>query len=210
MSPPNSTGGIACNKARLPYKTPIPVGPNILCPLKERKSQALQILDIKDVGSAIQSNQLEELRWAVSLFFTVTNNPVIEIYVSLDEAFSNLLEKARTKPMEVDEAQEKVAYEGIAKAAENAFEMYNKLKIIREEFDKQFGEFDILDLVKQGEKSKPLEEKINFAERRAQRNAEKEGKSRKEMTEVVKNFKPDSSYISDLEKELKAELKAAA
>ena len=40
--------------------------------------------------------------------------------------------------------------------------------------------------------------------------AEKEGKSRKEMTEVVKNFKPDSSYISDLEKELKAELKAAA
>lgn len=146
--------------------------------LKERKSQALQILDIKDVGSAIQSNQLEELRWAVSLFFTVTNNPVIEIYVSLDEAFSNLLEKARTKPMEVDEAQEKVAYEGIAKAAENAFEMYNKLKIIREEFDKQFGEFDILDLVKQGEKSKPLEEKINFAERRAQRNAEKEGKKK--------------------------------
>ena len=146
--------------------------------LKERKSQALQILDIKDVGSAIQSNQLEELRWAVSLFFTVTNNPVIEIYVSLDEAFSNLLEKARTKPMEVDEAQEKVAYEGIAKAAENAFEMYNKLKIIREEFDKQFGEFDILDLVKQGEKSKPLEEKINFAERRAQRNAEKEGKEK--------------------------------
>ena len=146
--------------------------------LKERKSQALQILDIKDVGGAIQSNQLEELRWAVSLFFTVTNNPVIEIYVSLDEAFSNLLEKARTKPMEVDEAQEKVAYEGIAKAAENAFEMYNKLKIIREEFDKQFGEFDILDLVKQGEKSKPLEEKINFAERRAQRNAEKEGKKK--------------------------------
>jgi hypothetical protein len=80
--------------------------------------------------------------------------------------------------MEVDEAQEKVAYEGIAKAAENAFEMYNKLKIIREEFDKQFGEFDILDLVKQGEKSKPLEEKINFAERRAQRNAEKEGKKK--------------------------------
>jgi|11_taG_2_1085331.scaffolds.fasta_scaffold00015_34 nicotinamide mononucleotide adenylyltransferase len=40
--------------------------------------------------------------------------------------------------------------------------------------------------------------------------AEKEGKSRKEMTEVIKNFKPDNSYISDLEKELKAELKAAA
>jgi hypothetical protein len=41
-------------------------------------------------------------------------------------------------------------------------------------------------------------------------NAEKEGKSRKEMTQVIKNFKPDNSYISDLEKELKAELKAAA
>ena len=40
--------------------------------------------------------------------------------------------------------------------------------------------------------------------------AEKEGKSRKEMTEVIKNFKPDNSYVSELEKELKAELKASA
>jgi len=40
--------------------------------------------------------------------------------------------------------------------------------------------------------------------------AEKEGKSRKEMTQVIKNFKPDNNYIKELEKELKAELKAAA
>ena len=30
------------------------------------------------------------------------------------------------------------------------------------------------------------------------------------MTQVIKNFKPDNNYIKELEKELKAELKAAA
>lgn len=144
----------------------------------ERKNQALTILNIKEYPEEILANQLGELRWAANLFFTVTNNPVIEIYVSLDEAFSNLLEKARTKPIDVDEAQEKIAYEGIAKAADNAFEMYGKLKAIRDEFSKQFGEFDILDVVKKGEKAKQLETVINFAEMRAEKKA-KESKDNK-------------------------------
>jgi hypothetical protein len=146
--------------------------------LPERKQQAMEMVKLVDGDYMIECNQLEEVKWAVSLFFTITNNPVIEIYVSLQEAFSNLLEKARTKPVQVDESQEKIAYEGVAKAADSAFEMYNKLKLIREEFNNEFGEFDILDLVKQGEKAKPLEEKINFAERRAQKNAD-EAKKKK-------------------------------
>lgn len=147
--------------------------------LPERKIRAMEMVGLVDSDYMIECNQLEEVRWAASLFFTVTNNPVIEIYVSLQEAFSNLLEKARTKPVEVDESQEKIAYEGVAKAADSAFEMYEKLKLIREEFNNEFGEFDILDVVKQDEKSKPLEEKINFAERRAQKKADEEKQKKK-------------------------------
>jgi hypothetical protein len=144
----------------------------------ERKVMAMEVLGIKDVGLEISSNQLEEVRWCASLFFTITNNPIIEIYVSLDEAFSNLLEKARTKPLELDESQEKVAYEGIAKAADNAFEMYGKLKLIREEFNKDYGDIDILDIVKKGEKAAKFETVINFAEQRAAKKAE-ESKGKK-------------------------------
>ena len=39
--------------------------------------------------------------------------------------------------------------------------------------------------------------------------AEKEGKSRKEMTNIIKDFKPDSSYIKQLEDELVNQMKAA-
>lgn len=147
--------------------------------LSDRKAHALKEVGLDDPDYAIEGNQLEEVRWAVSLFFTITNNPVIEIYVSLQEAFSNLLEKARTKPFNVDESQEKIAYEGVAKAADSSFELYGKLKLIRDEFSKEFGDIDILDIVKQDKKAKPLEEKINFAERRAAKKAQEEEKNKK-------------------------------
>ena len=39
IPPPNSTGSNFSNKCFLPYSTPIPVGPHILCALKAKKSQ---------------------------------------------------------------------------------------------------------------------------------------------------------------------------
>lgn len=147
---------------------------NIL--ISDRKTQALKELNITGFNEDILSNQLEETRWCANLFFAVTNNPVVEIYVSLNEAFSNLLEKARTKPMSIDESQEKIAYEGISKSAESAFEMFAKIKLIREEFSKETGDIDILDLVKKDKKAAALEEVVNFAERRASKKAEENKK----------------------------------
>src|SRR5438876_4113832 len=38
ISPPPSNGSVASSKSGFPYRTPIPVGPSILCPLNARKS----------------------------------------------------------------------------------------------------------------------------------------------------------------------------
>ncbi len=38
IEPPVRNGGMASSSARLPYSTPIPVGPSILCPEKAAKS----------------------------------------------------------------------------------------------------------------------------------------------------------------------------
>src|SRR5439155_1196254 len=68
ISPPPRSGSVASKSSCFPYKTPIPVGPSILCPLNARKSASRLCTSMGMCGAAWAASTTQMAPTSCALF----------------------------------------------------------------------------------------------------------------------------------------------